>query len=89
MHNDHPAWRTKWTRQSPPLKPCLNNWARAAIDAFFSQTNLNALRELAMQTAAAHVDDDLAQGYRQLGQAAPAVRGRLLVGVDGDAQAER
>ncbi|KAA0978803.1 sensor histidine kinase KdpD [Pseudomonas sp. ANT_J28] len=63
--------------------------ARAAIDAFFTQTNLTALRELAMQTAAAQVDDDLAQGYRQLGQAAPAVRGRLLVGVDGDAQAER
>ncbi|MFY0727877.1 DUF4118 domain-containing protein [Pseudomonas sp. NFX15] len=63
--------------------------ARAAIDAFFSQTNLTALRELAMQTAAAQVDNDLAQGYRQLGQAAPAVRGRLLVGVDGDAQAER
>ncbi|RON21635.1 sensor histidine kinase [Pseudomonas lini] len=63
--------------------------ARAAIDAFFTQTNLTALRELVMQTAAAQVDDDLAQGYRQLGQAAPAVRGRLLVGVDGDAQAER
>lgn len=63
--------------------------ARAAIDAFFTQTNLTALRELAMQTAAAQVDDDLTQGYRKLGQAAPAVRGRLLVGVDGDAQAER
>ncbi len=63
--------------------------ARAAIDAFFTQTNLTALRELAMQTAAAQVDNDLAQGYRQLGQAAPTVRGRLLVGVDGDAQAER
>jgi len=63
--------------------------ARAAIDAFFTQTNLTALRELAMQTAAAQVDNDLAQGYRQLGQAAPAVRGRLLVGVDGDAHAER
>ncbi|TMU80277.1 sensor histidine kinase KdpD [Pseudomonas fluorescens] len=63
--------------------------ARAAIDAFFTQTNLTALRELAMQTAAAQVDNDLAQGYRQLGQAAPAVRGRLLVGVDGDQQAER
>lgn len=63
--------------------------ARAAIDAFFTQTNLTALRELAMQTAAAQVDNDLAQGYRQLGQAAPALRGRLLVGVDGDAQAER
>ncbi|WP_350649236.1 sensor histidine kinase KdpD [Pseudomonas sp. HY13-MNA-CIBAN-0226] len=63
--------------------------ARAAIDAFFTQTNLTALRELAMQTAAAQVDNDLAQGYRQLGQDAPAVRGRLLVGVDGDEQAER
>jgi two-component system sensor histidine kinase KdpD len=63
--------------------------ARAAIDAFFTQTNLTALRELAMQTAAAQVDNDLAQGYRQLGQAAPAVRGRLLVGIDGDAHAER
>ncbi len=63
--------------------------ARAAIEAFFTQTNLNALRELAMQTAAAQVDADLAQGYRRMGQAAPALRGRLLVGIDGDAQAER
>jgi two-component system sensor histidine kinase KdpD len=63
--------------------------ARAAIDAFFTQTNLTALRELAMQTAAARVDADLTQGYRQLGQTAPALRGRLLVGIDGDAQAER
>lgn len=62
--------------------------ARAAIDAFFSQTNLTALRELAMQTAAAQVDNDLARDYRRRGQAAPAVRGRLLVGVDGDARAE-
>lgn len=63
--------------------------ARAAIDAFFTQTNLTALRELAMQTAAAQVDNDLAQGYRQLGQSAPAVRGRLLVAVDGDVHADR
>jgi len=63
--------------------------ARAAIEAFFTQTNLTALRELAMQTAAAQVDADLAQGYRQRGQAAPALRGRLLVGVDADGQAER
>ena len=63
--------------------------ARAAIDAFFSQTNLNALRELALQTAAAQVDADLAQGYRRLGQDAPRVRGRLLVGIDSDGQCER
>lgn len=63
--------------------------ARAAIDAFFSQTNLTALRELAMQTAAARVDADLHRRYRLQGRAAPAVRGRLLVGIDGDGQAER
>ncbi len=63
--------------------------ARAAIDAFFSQTNLTALRELAMQTAAARVDADLHRRYRMQGQAAPAVHGRLLVGIDGDAHAER
>ncbi|MER2299694.1 MAG: DUF4118 domain-containing protein, partial [Pseudomonas sp.] len=63
--------------------------ARAAIDAYFSPTNLTALRELAMQTAAAQVDADLAHGYRLRGEAAPALRGRLLVGVDGDEQAER
>ncbi|RXU00293.1 histidine kinase, partial [Pseudomonas syringae] len=63
--------------------------ARAAIDAFFTQTNLTALREMAMQTAAAQVDNDLAQGYRQLGQSAPAIRGRMLVGIDGDIHAER
>jgi two-component system sensor histidine kinase KdpD len=63
--------------------------ARAAIDAFFTQTNLSALRELALQTAAAQVDTDLAQGYRRQGQAAPAVRGRLLAGIGADQQAER
>lgn len=62
--------------------------ARAAIDAFFTQTNLTALRELAMQTAAARVDADLHRRHRLMGQTAPAVRGRLLVGIDGDANAE-
>jgi len=62
--------------------------ARAAIDAFFTQTNLTALRELAMQTAAARVDADLHRRHRLQGQTAPAVRGRLLVGIDGDAYAE-
>ncbi|MFZ3183946.1 MAG: histidine kinase, partial [Pseudomonas sp.] len=63
--------------------------ARAAIDAFFSQTNLTALRELAMQTAAARVDADLNRRYRLQGQAAPTLRGRLLVGIDACEQAER
>lgn len=63
--------------------------ARAAIEAFFTPTNLAALRELAMQVAAAQVDADLAQVQRRQGQAAPSVRGRLLVGVQGDEEAER
>ena len=63
--------------------------ARAAIDAFFSQTNLTALRELAMQTAAARVDADLNRRYRLQGQPAPTLRGRLLVGIDACEQAER
>ncbi|MBE1042859.1 hypothetical protein IH768_24970, partial [Escherichia coli] len=50
---------------------------------------LTALRELAMQTAAARVDADLNHRYRQRGEEAPALRGRLLVGIDGDEQAER
>jgi len=62
--------------------------ARAAIDAFFTQTNLTALRELAMQTAAARVDADLLRRSRRLGETVPVVRGRLLVGIDGDAYAE-
>ncbi len=48
--------------------------ARAAIDAFFSQTNLTALRELAMQTAAARVDADLNHRYRQRGEEAQETR---------------
>ena len=63
--------------------------ARAAIDAFFSQTNLTALRELAMQTAAARVDADLNRRYRLQGQQAPTMRGRLLVGIDANEHAER
>lgn len=62
--------------------------ARAAIDAFFTQTNLTALRELAIQTAAARVDADLHRRHRLQGQTAPAVRSRLLVGINGDAYAE-
>jgi two-component system sensor histidine kinase KdpD len=63
--------------------------ARAAIDAFFSQTNLTALRELAMQTAAARVDADLHRRYRQQGVTAPVVRGCLVLGIDGDSHSER
>lgn len=59
--------------------------ARATVDAFFTQRNLMALRELAMQTVAIHLD-------RALGRQSddgPSVHGRLLVGIDGERNAER
>jgi two-component system sensor histidine kinase KdpD len=61
--------------------------ARAAIDAFFTPRNLSALRELALQTAAAQVD----AGQPVFGAVAGAnrLRGRLLVGVDADSDADR
>jgi len=58
--------------------------AQAALDRFFSPTNLAALRELAMQTAADLVDadlrDDLAASSATGGAA---LRRRVLVAVDG------
>ena len=64
--------------------------AQAALRAFFSPSNLAALRELAMQTAADRVDSDLreylaGQGLEPAG--APARR-RVLVAVDGHQHTE-
>ena len=61
--------------------------ARAAIDAFFSQTNLTALRELAMRRPPPRSMPTWLLPPARAGS--PALRGRLLVGVDGDDQAER
>lgn len=57
-------------------------------DSLASLERLTALRELALQFAASRVDADLQRCYRQRGQEAPAVLGRLLVAVDGNALAE-
>ncbi len=58
--------------------------ARAALQAFFSPSNLTALRELAMQTAAEQVDADLREALAAQGiPAALPLRRRLLVAVDG------
>lgn len=43
--------------------------ARAAIEAFFSIPNLTALRELAMRTAAAHVDTEYREFQKAIGDA--------------------
>jgi len=61
--------------------------AAAALDAFFSPTNLAALRELAVDTIAGHVDSDLREHLLARGGAMP-VRRRVLAAIDGHAQSE-
>ncbi len=61
--------------------------AAAALDAFFSPTNLAALRELAVDTVATHVDSDLREHMLARGGAMP-VRRRVLAAIDGQAQSE-
>jgi two-component system, OmpR family, sensor histidine kinase KdpD len=61
--------------------------AAAALDAFFSPTNLAALRELAVDTIAGHVDSDLREHMLARGGAMP-VRRRVLAAIDGQAQSE-
>lgn len=62
--------------------------ATQALQAFFSPSNLAALRELAMQTAAERVDSDLRDNHAARGLAGPVLRSRVLVAVDGGGQSE-
>ena len=61
--------------------------AAVALDAFFSPTNLAALRELALETIADHVDSDLREHMRARGSAMP-VRRHVLAAIDGHGQSE-
>jgi two-component system, OmpR family, sensor histidine kinase KdpD len=61
--------------------------AAAALDSFFSPTNLGALRELAVDTVAGHVDSDLREHMLARGSAMP-VRRRVMAAIDGHAQSE-
>lgn len=61
--------------------------AAAALDAFFSPTNLAALRELALETIAAHVDSDLREHMLARGSAMP-VRRHVLAAIDGHGQSD-
>ena len=61
--------------------------AAAALDAFFSPTNLAALRELALETIAAHVDSDLREHMLARGSAMP-VRRHVMAAIDGHGQSE-
>ena len=62
--------------------------AAQALQAFFSPSNLAALRELAMQTAADRVDSDLRETQTARGQPGASLRRRVLVAIDGRGQSE-
>ena len=61
--------------------------AAVALDSFFSPTNLAALRELAVETVASHVDSDLREHMLARGSAMP-VRRRVMAAIDGHGQSE-
>ncbi len=58
--------------------------ARAAMEGYFSPSNLAALRELALQTVANRIDADVREAMLREGIEGPwPVRSRVLVAVDG------
>lgn len=62
--------------------------ASQALQAFFSPSNLTALRELAMQTVADRVDSDLRESQAARGLPGTPLRRRVLVAIDGRGQSE-
>jgi len=69
-------------------KVYLPEQAAQALQAFFSPSNLIALRELAMQTAADRVDADLREDQAARGLPGLPLRRRVLVAIDGCGQSE-
>lgn len=62
--------------------------AANALQAFFSPSNLAALRELAMQTAADRVENDWREAQLARGLPGVPLRRRVLVAIDGRGQSE-
>ncbi len=69
-------------------KVYLPEQAAQALQAFFSPSNLTALRELAMQTVAEHVDADLREARAARGLAGIAIQRHVLIAIDGRGQSE-
>lgn len=69
-------------------KVYLPEQAGQALQAFFSPSNLTALRELAMQTVADHVDSDLRETRSARGLEGIALQRHVLVAIDGQGQSE-
>lgn len=56
--------------------------------AFFSISNLTALRELAMQCVAEHVDSDLKESYASKGLKSISLQNELMIAIDGQGSSE-
>ncbi|WP_245592789.1 sensor histidine kinase [Advenella mimigardefordensis] len=69
-------------------KVYLPEQAKKALQAFFSPSNLTALRELAMQTVADQVDSDLREARIARGIDSPSMQRRVLIAIDGRGQSE-
>ena len=69
-------------------KVYLPEQAAQALQAFFSPSNLTALRELAVQTVADHVDVDLREARTARGLAGIAIQRHVLIAIDGRGQSE-
>ena len=69
-------------------KVYLPEQAAQALQAFFSPSNLTALRELAMQTVADHVDADLRETRAARGLEGISIQRHVLIAIDGRGQSE-
>jgi two-component system sensor histidine kinase KdpD len=69
-------------------KVYLPEQAAQALQAFFSPSNLTALRELAMQTVAEHVDVDLREERAARGLEGISIQRHVLIAIDGRGHSE-
>lgn len=62
--------------------------AQQALQRFFNHSNLTALRELAMQTVASHVDSDVRESFAVQGIAPIPLKNHILIMIEGNGHAE-
>jgi two-component system sensor histidine kinase KdpD len=62
--------------------------AEQALQRFFNSSNLTALRELAMQTVASHVDTDVRENFAIQGLVPIPLKNHILIMIEGNGQAE-
>jgi two-component system sensor histidine kinase KdpD len=62
--------------------------AEQALQRFFNSSNLTALRELAMQTVANYVDNDVRENFAIQGLAQIPLRNHVLIMIDGNGHSE-